>query len=324
MYEIKHAGAKGLGVFSTALIPRGTRIFSEHPLFTVPPNGDILSAFRRLSEDNRFKLMQLSPQISKQLFVIRWTQVALYTVQQTASDVLARLRGRSNGAPSALNPRSIKEHMNVLSIFRNNNFNLGNRQAVFPRISRLNHSCMPNAQGNFNEALGRFTVHATRDIVADEELTINYLPEHGSARETRQNQLQAGYGFACECPACDVTSTKGRESEQNRLAVHEKLRHYAEEASNGDTADPEAELRMTQTLIALFEDERLVGRELSSMYLAAGKLNEALGRHEAALHCVERGLDIDRACLGTDNTLYQDGVRAFERLLDLSKGPDIL
>lgn len=265
MYEIRLAGSKGLGVFATALIPRGTRIFSERALFTIPRDGDVLAASRVLSEQSKRMLMQLSPQISKELSLIRWTQVVWYTVRSTASDVYARLRGFGGSALSMPSRASVREHMSVLSIFRNNNFNLGDKQAVFPRISRLNHSCQPNAQGNFNEALGRFNVHATRDIKADEELTLNYLPEHGAVRATRQGMLLAGYGFECGCPACDMSSPLGQAGEQRRSQVHERLRLYAEQAANEDVAKPEAELEMTMMLIGLFEDESLVGRELSTM-----------------------------------------------------------
>ncbi|OCK74456.1 SET domain-containing protein [Lepidopterella palustris CBS 459.81] len=321
MYEIRQAGTKGLGVFAKVFIPRGTRIFSERPLLAIRPDqgaGDIYAAFRLLPLEQRTKLLQLSSHITKESSVARWTQVIWWTVKRSVFDVYARIWGNHRGMP-ARSKHSIKEHIAILNVFRSNCFDIGSsqasiQQAIFPRISRMNHSCVPNAQGNFHDEMGRFNVHATRDIKAGKELTLNYLPEHGAVKATRQSRLLSGYGFLCDCPACDLTLLRGRDGEEKRLQAHRKLSAYAEGLSNGGLGSAEAELQTIEEFMRLFEGEGIAGRELSTMYFEAAKLNMGLGRREEALRCAEKGLEIDRDCLSTDHPLYQHGVATVQEL----------
>src|SRR5882757_9877490 len=266
MYEIRTAGLKGLGVFSKAFLPRGTRIFSEAPLLAIRSGqnaGDIYSASRFLSPVDKGRLLGLSTHVTKELKIMRWSQAAWYTLTNTVSEIFGR---KGKGVIGWPNP---KEHVTVLDIFRNNAFNLGPsssfQQAVFPRISRINHSCVPNAQGNFHDEMGRFNVHATRDIEGGEEVTLNYLQELGTARESRQERLWGGYGFACECPACDLSLERARQGEKRRVKMHEELAKYVEGMASGAVLGLEAELEAVQRFIRLLEGEGIAGRELSTL-----------------------------------------------------------
>ena len=77
---------------------------------------------------------------------------------------------------------------------------------VFPRATRLNHSCDPNlvreqappADGAPRFAL-RFT--ALRDIAAGEELCFSYVPVT-LARAPRRDLLRRHFGFDCACARC--------------------------------------------------------------------------------------------------------------------------
>ena len=271
MYEVRSAGVKGLGVFANALIPRGTRIFSERPLLAVRRDENaahIYAAFWLLSVEDRAKLMGLSHHATKESLIIRWSQAIKYTVTQTVSGILGSIGSPGGGGP-AFPGLKLRDHVKVISIFRSNSFNLGSsslfQQALFPSIARINHSCIPNAQGNFHEAMGKFNIHATRDIKEDEELTINYLHEHGAVRESRQARLLDGYGFSCDCPACDLTLEKGREGEQGRFEMQKALGEYAERMANGGVEDPEKELEMIRQFIQLLERDGIAGRELSTL-----------------------------------------------------------
>jgi SET domain len=267
MYEIKSAGLKGLGVFAKAFIPRGTRIFSEVPLLAIRSGqnaGDIYSASRSLSSEDKRRFLGLSAHVTNELKIMRWSQAAWYTLKHTVSSIFKRSKRKDQVSWS--NP---KEHVTILSIFRNNAFNLGNnsefQQAVFPKISRINHSCVPNAQGNFHDELGRFNIHATRDIEKDEELTLNYLQELGAARVSRQARLLGGYGFMCECPACDLSLERARKGEKRRVRMHEELAKYVEGMTSGAVQSLEAELETVQRFIRLLEGEGIAGRELSTL-----------------------------------------------------------
>jgi hypothetical protein len=268
MWEIRSAADKGLGVFAKALIRRGTRIFSERPLLAIRHDqdaSDIYPAARLLSAEDRRTFLGLSSHITKESAILRWNHAFWHILKQNVLDTYLRLQGKGEFSISGL--PSMRRHVAITSIFRSNAFDLGNavafQEAVFPRISRMNHSCIPNAQGNFHEPLGCFNIHAIRDIEVDEELTLNYLHEHISIRDSRQGRLLKGYGFVCECPACDLTSLRGSDGEESRIQMGKLLGDYAELVAQN--ADPEAELRTTELLLKMLEKEGVAGRELSTM-----------------------------------------------------------
>jgi len=275
MYSIRSAGPKGLGVFASRFIPRGTRIFSEAPLLSILQNADVSSLYassRHLSPENRIQLLELSSHVTREQSIIRWNQAFYHIIKQIFSDLKAKLRGEGTSTDttfSFIKPGSIKQHSAILSIFRSNAFALGHdskiHQAVFPLISRINHSCVPNSQGNFHETLGKFNIHATRDIDIGEELTLNYLQERGSLQASRQSRLLAGYGFNCDCPACDLTISRGYEGEKSRVKMHEVLRTFAESIEKDGNQNTEEELRITQLFIGLLEGEGIAGREVATM-----------------------------------------------------------
>jgi hypothetical protein len=271
MYEVRSAGVKGLGVFAKSLIARGTRIFSERPLLAIRQDQNvehIFAASQLFSAKDRAKLMGLSHYATKESSIIRWSQALKYTLKHTVLAILGRV-GSPVGVGSAFPGIRLKNHVTSLSIFRSNSFNLGSgsifRQALFPSISRINHSCVPNAQGSFHNAMGKFNVHATRDIGVNEELTLNYLHERGAVRESRQKRLFDGYGFNCDCPACDLKLDKGKNGETGREELQKILGDYAESVAHGGVESPEKELKMIQQFIQLLEGDGIAGRELATL-----------------------------------------------------------
>ncbi|KAL9101480.1 MAG: hypothetical protein Q9163_003251 [Psora crenata] len=80
--------------------------------------------------------------------------------------------------------------------------------------SRLNHSCVPNAE-HFcgNESEWKSFV-ANRDINEGEEITISYI-NNTSHRMERQLDLRK-WAIICQCPACDVDHPDSR-THENRL-----------------------------------------------------------------------------------------------------------
>jgi hypothetical protein len=196
------------------------------------------------------------------------SQLSVNSVKKlTALDsVSAAWRVLRGGISTRSSRVSIGDYTHLLAAFRNNNFDVGDdTRAIFRNISRTNHSCVPNSQGNFNTAIGKFTIHAVKAIESDEEITLSYLDEHGALRDARQARLYDHYGFMCQCPICDMNSSRGKESERRRKAFKAKLTEFIEAASNRKERDIKAELQMLQMLINLFEKEGLVGRELASM-----------------------------------------------------------
>ncbi|CZR59739.1 uncharacterized protein PAC_09633 [Phialocephala subalpina] len=324
MYEIRSAGPKGLGVFAKSLIPRGTRIFSERPLLSLRPDqssSDIYTVSRLLPPKHRASLLSLSSHITSELRFLRWNQALWYTLKALLKNfpyLLPRYCHFEPQRPGAFSTRnSLREHVDVLSIFRSNSFNVNSEgiyQAVFEGISRINHACVPNSQGNWSEGSGRFNVHATRDIAKDEEVSLSYLSDFAALREARVEKLRSGYGFDCGCPACDLGSESGRIGEEKRVGVRTLLGNYAESVKGGGDIDPNRELDTMMQFIKMLEGEAITGREVASMYLEVAELNEGLGRREEALRCAERAEEIDRACLGTDHEGYETTRKFVDRL----------
>lgn len=259
MYRIKDAGVKGLGVFATAPIARGTRILAERPLITVKSECDVYAASRKLDGPDRDWLRSLSIDTNKRPSVVDIANSSWNLIRNGISP----------------NSAKIKDHDIILAVFRNNNFDIGNgTQSLFQDISRINHSCVPNGQGNFNKAIGCFTIHAVRPIDEEEEVTISYLDEHGAPAYARQNKLSDGYGFACTCPICEGDTDLGRRSEERRTNVRRMLMEHAQRLPTDDKDDHEKGLKVLQGLIDLFEKDGLAGRELSTMleYLLVERL----------------------------------------------------
>lgn len=257
MYQIRHAGAKGLGVFATKLIPRGTRILAEKPVFTVKSERDLFAATRNLAPSDFEFLKGLSVNDGRApgSTLQEWVRMIWHVMQGSWAS--------KSGMPG---PSTLREHQSLLAAFRNNNFDIGDKtQGVFREISRLNHACVPNTQGNFNTNVGAFTVHSLRPIEQDEEITVSYLEVFATVRQTRQDALHAGYGFECACPACDMTKKRARDGERKRVTINERLQQMHVWQKEGGKRDHVAEMELLKELIKFFENEGLAGRELGTM-----------------------------------------------------------
>ncbi|KAF2495771.1 SET domain-containing protein [Lophium mytilinum] len=317
IYEIRQAGAKGLGLFATNPIARGTRILSERPLLAIRQDQDVDGIFyaaKSLTKNDKKALLDLSGHSGGQhLELVRWMQVVWWNVKNLVGSV----RQPSTITSSIPSIRSMQEHMAIFNVFRSNSFNLGGRgriqQAVFDNVARINHSCLPNAQGNFHSTLGRFNVHALRDIKSGEEVTLNYLPELGAVAASRGSKLRKGYGFECDCVACDLTSARGKLGEERRAEERKRIKEFAATVEK-NAEGLVAELKMTERFIQLFEAEGITGREVASMYFEVAKLNVKLGRRDEAIQCAEKGLELDEYCIGSDHPTYEDGVEFIKAL----------
>ena len=257
MYHIRHAGAKGLGVFAAKPIPRGTRILAEKPVFALKSERDLFAATRQIpTSDLEFlKGLSVNEHNPPGSTLQEWLRIIWHVIQGS--------RVAKSGLPTL---STFREYQSLLAAFRNNNFDIGDsRQAVFREISRLNHGCVPNTQGNFNTNINAFTIHSLRPIEAEEEITVSYLEMFATVRETRQSALYGGYGFACTCPACDMTKKRARDGERKRVALKERLQRMHQWQKEGGRRDHDAEMELLKELIKFFGSEGLAGRELGTM-----------------------------------------------------------
>lgn len=96
---------------------------------------------------------------------------------------------------------------------------------LFLTASRLNHSCLPNADHFCGDELGWKSFVANRDITEGEEITISYI-DHSNQRTERQRELRS-WAINCQCPVCDVNNPHSRAHEYRlkRIArLYQELR----------------------------------------------------------------------------------------------------
>jgi hypothetical protein len=165
MFTLRPIIGKGFGLTATQRIPRGQRILTDKPLLSIP-FADVFGGTRELLRKTwtlpaaeREELLSLSVNHDKTRSPLR----------------LLETLWLSKSAPTKLTANHA-----IINVFRNNCFHIGDGvRAVFPQAARLNHACVPNAQGNFHSGLGAFAVHAVKEIAEEEEITISYLEVRG-------------------------------------------------------------------------------------------------------------------------------------------------
>jgi hypothetical protein len=141
-------------------------------------------------------------------------------------EIALELRNLTNEARSAfLSPHnnSPGEDNPLSNIVRCNSLFLGpSRQigGIFKNISRINHSCRPNAIHTWHPNSRYETVSAVRPIPINTEVTISY--HSGGTSAARQDFLRKSFGFDCHCEACSLSSDDLSQSD-SRLARVESL-----------------------------------------------------------------------------------------------------
>lgn len=71
--------------------------------------------------------------------------------------------------------------------------------------SKINHSCVPNAQSSFPYSNDILVLKALIDIEPGQEICISYLDDCQleRSRHSRQKELKENYLFICKCPKCE-------------------------------------------------------------------------------------------------------------------------
>ncbi|KAH7092075.1 hypothetical protein FB567DRAFT_230240 [Paraphoma chrysanthemicola] len=158
VYTVSPSPEKGLGCFSTALIPAGTLILSETPLFNVREprtNAAVLAAFLNLTS-------------SEQEYYL-----TLYAQTATARDA------------------------KVIDIFNSNAWQTGSRTSICPQAARFNHSCVPNASFAWNARLRNVTVYAIVAIPANTEIFLSYERPYQTGYARREKLSAYGFACSC-------------------------------------------------------------------------------------------------------------------------------
>lgn len=222
---------KGKGLVATSTIGPGTRILTEAPLFTTASLTSL-----ETQEKDLAKIIKSLPKEGQRAFL--------------------SLHNNNPGREPLSN------------IVRTNAYPLGPSSsvgAIFPTIARMNHSCRPNAQHAWNEALGVETVHAVRTIGPGDELTLSYLA--GGPSNERKQKLKQYFGFDCTCDICSLPATELKVSDA-RLS---KATQLDEAIGNSKRVmmTPEKALADCRALLELYAQEGIADTRIPRLYYDA-------------------------------------------------------
>ena len=119
-------------------------------------------------------------------------------------------------------------------------------------------------------------VHAIRDIMPGEELTITYI-DNEQNRAKRMRKLENNWGFKCSCSACTAHPSLTFESD-SRLHQIALLSDNLNDWTPTSSATPE----VAELLISLYEQERLHAN-LATAYKHAAEVYSSFGKRFEAI-----------------------------------------
>ncbi|KLO90172.1 uncharacterized protein LW94_13391 [Fusarium fujikuroi] len=184
LFEVRVIPGKGRGLIARFDIPAGTQIFCEKPLLvasTMSPGNLEATAAPRL------KALSKSEQ---QEFLSLHNS---FPGEDPFSGII-----RTNALPCG--PGSI----------------VG---AVYPTLSLINHSCLPNSHNNWDSKANHGTIHAIGPIKAGEEITISY--DEGGPSNVRKHKLKMSFGFDCACSLCSLPPSELQASDDRRVRIQQ-------------------------------------------------------------------------------------------------------
>lgn len=229
LWKLDAIPGKGKALIATQDIAPGTLILSDPPLITTEcitseetTEKDLGRALRALPKDSQRAFLSLH-----------------------------------NNYPGEKNPLS--------NIIRSNGYPLGPESGaggIFANVSRINHSCRPNAKHSWNAILKKQTVYALRPIPAGEEITLSYLP--GGTSEERQEILKSHFRFDCKCELCSLPPAKLSASDSRII----RAQHLSETIEDEDSQVkcPTKLIKNGLKLLKIYEEEGILDDRLGNLY----------------------------------------------------------
>ncbi|KAI3320691.1 SET domain-containing protein [Xylariaceae sp. AK1471] len=205
------AGSKGVGMFATHAVARGSLLLAEAPLISMAQEGEnqehwdncLMNKFNKLPEDasSKYYALKFDKEMISQEDV------------ETIGDEISTVQSWTNDDKfqQAANAKST-----IMAIFNTNCAAMGDDgeygYGIFPDFSRINHSCVPNASWIYDNHSGKIQVYATINISQGEEVLISYVDLHGPYKY-RADQLP----FECECRVCEPSKRDASDTRRQRI-----------------------------------------------------------------------------------------------------------
>lgn len=181
----------GKGIVAARSIRRGEFLFSEPPLFTLPPsptNSNVLGALSKCTRDEQRQYFSLANSYRMRLL----PALAIWETNFL-------LLGNGN------NPKTIPQPAQDLA-------------GIFLLASRFNSSCIPNISKSWDELRNVMVFRTLQDIQKGEELCFNYC-DVLATQEERKRILLDEFGFECTCIACLQEGEEAVESDKRRTSI---------------------------------------------------------------------------------------------------------
>lgn len=243
-FETREFPGKGRGLVANKTLNRGDQIFASTPLVITNPLS------YNLVEPERLRLayrgVESLPPASEKLF---WA-------------LLDHFKG--DPVDDRINTNAFEIEIDGVGQY-----------AVLPEIAMLNHDCRPNAAYFWDEDTLSHYVHATQTIHPGEEITITYI-NNERARAKRVANLKTNWGFDCSCSSCSAHPVYVAESD-DRIQQMNDIARELDDWTSDSLATPE----MAETLVSLYEQERLWA-SMGTPYKHAAEAYSSFGdRHNA-------------------------------------------
>ncbi|KAE9407352.1 SET domain-containing protein [Gymnopus androsaceus JB14] len=285
-YRIGEAGAKGLGMFSTRLIRAGDLIIDERPMTFSPANNagsfvnpKIPNSHYTLAQHKQ--VIQHETEKSRKLLFDRlpleyqkaFMELANSHEHDGSGSIVGRIR--TNGIECV----GLRD--------KDTTGDLGRYTCVCKDISRINHSCCPNANYCWHTESFSVRVYAVRDIPANTEITIAYCEILRTASERAKYLLPYGI-TSCACSATCIDPALSKISDERRVRFNEGSLSLVPSIDSFTAPKPgEAEDRGSHTAVKWVQEMEEEGFQVTSEYRGAAYM---LANMYAYLQDVEKAL----------------------------------
>ena len=241
LFKIDRIDGKGLGWIALRDIKAGTLIYEEKPQFVMKNNRinrtdtscfadgggvldrnplDLMNSFYAMSENDQKEFLELHNKYLDLKFLPDQSQQHYFDWEKV-TESFVRKRQAEGHVPIDSNLL-----LKIICILNTNQFGNANDFVVGIKVSRLNHSCIPNSHRYEEEGeMGKSKVRATEKILKGQEITIDYAMFSMNNVKERQ-KICHEFGFICTCELCQEEEIK------NDDEIYEKFQNLKEETEN--------------------------------------------------------------------------------------------
>lgn len=199
------------------------------------------------------------------------------------------------------------------NIIRSNGYPLGHANAeaggIFLNVSRINHSCRPNAKHTWNSDLQRETVYAVRPICEGEEITVSYLKD-GCSKDRKQ-ELSESFLFKCSCEVCSLPAAELKKSDARILRAEALDRTIG----NWDSArhTPAKVMANGRKLLGIYREEDICDDRLPNLYWDIFQVVIMHGDEARASEFARKYCELKTLSEGPESTEVKETVRFVEK-----------